>query len=66
MPRLARLKLLRQERMLSQRDLSERSGVSQNTIVRIEQGEDARFITARKLAEALGVEPRELTESSES
>lgn len=62
MPKLTRLKQIRQAKMLSQRDLSERSGVSQNTIVRIEAGEDARYVTARKLASALGVESHELAE----
>lgn len=51
--------------MLSQRDLAERSGVSQNTIVRIEAGEDARYVTARKLAAALDVQPYELTSAAE-
>jgi transcriptional regulator with XRE-family HTH domain len=56
-----RLKELRRERVLSLRELEERSGVSYNTIWRIEdrrQGAHPR--TVRKLAEALGVEPSEL------
>lgn len=66
MPKLQRLKHLRTARMLSQRDLAEKSGVSQNTIVRIENGEDARYVTARKLALALGVEAFELTEAEDT
>jgi transcriptional regulator with XRE-family HTH domain len=56
-----RLKELRRERVLSLRELEERSGVSYNTIWRIEYGrQGAHPRTVRKLAEALGVEPSEL------
>jgi transcriptional regulator with XRE-family HTH domain len=56
-----RLKELRRERVLSLRELQERSGVSYNTIWRIEDGrQGAHPRTVRKLAEALGVKPSEL------
>ena len=56
-----RLKELRREQVLSFRELEEKSGVSYNTIWRIEDGrQGAHPRTIRKLAEALGVEPREL------
>jgi transcriptional regulator with XRE-family HTH domain len=56
-----RLKELRRERVLSLRELEERSGVSYNTIWRIEDGrQGAHPRTVRKLVEALGVEPSEL------
>jgi transcriptional regulator with XRE-family HTH domain len=56
-----RLKELRRERVLSLRELEERSGVSYNTIWRIEDGrQGAQPRTVRKLAEALGVDPKEL------
>ena len=45
---------------MSQRDLAAAAGVSQATIVRLERGEEARFVSLRKLARALGVEPVEL------
>ncbi len=58
---MERLKELRRERVLSLRELEERSGVSYNTIWRIEAGrQGAHQRTIRKLAEALGVEPVEL------
>jgi transcriptional regulator with XRE-family HTH domain len=60
MPKLPNLYRTRVSRALSQRDLSERSGASRVTIARIEAGGDARYVTTRKLAEALGVEPSEL------
>jgi transcriptional regulator with XRE-family HTH domain len=61
-----RLKELRKERVLSLRELEERSGVSYNTIWRIEDGrQGAHPRTLRKLAEALGVEPRELIEGEQ-
>jgi transcriptional regulator with XRE-family HTH domain len=56
-----RLKELRRERVLSLRELEEKSGVSYNTIWRLEDGrQGAHPQTIRKLAEALGVEPAEL------
>src|SRR5215216_872 len=56
-----RLKELRRERVLSLRELEERSGVSYNTIWRLEDGrQGAHPRTIRKLAEALGVAPSEL------
>jgi DNA-binding Xre family transcriptional regulator len=56
-----RLKELRRERVLSLRELEERSGVSYNTIWRIEDGrQGAHPRTVRKLANALGVQPSEL------
>jgi transcriptional regulator with XRE-family HTH domain len=56
-----RLKELRRERVLSLRELEQRSGVSYNTIWRIEDGrQGAHPRTVRKLAEALGVKPSEL------
>jgi transcriptional regulator with XRE-family HTH domain len=57
-----KLKKLRDERVLSLRDLEELSGVSANTIWRLESGmhKQAHPRTIRKLAQALGVEPTEL------
>ena len=56
-----RLKELRRERVLSLRELEEKSGVSYNTVWRLEDGrQGAHPKTVRKLAEALGVQPSEL------
>jgi transcriptional regulator with XRE-family HTH domain len=56
-----RLKALRREHVLSLRELEEKSGVSYNTIWRIEDGrQGAHPRTIRKLADALGVRPSEL------
>ena len=58
---MERLKQLRRERVLSLRELEERSGVSYNTIWRIEDGrQGAHPKTVRKLAQSLGVDPKEL------
>ena len=58
---MERLKELRREQVLSLRDLEERSGVSYNTIWRIEDGrQGAQPRTIRKLADALSVAPSEL------
>ncbi len=56
-----RLKELRRKRVLSLRELEEKSGVSYNTIWRLEDGrQGAHPRTLRKLAAALDVEPSEL------
>jgi HTH-type transcriptional regulator, competence development regulator len=56
-----RLRRLRRERALSQRDLSHLTGVAFDTISRLETGkQEAQPKTIRKLAEALRVEPKEL------
>lgn len=56
-----RLRELRRERALSQQDLERMTGVAQSTLSALESGRrDAQPRTVRKLAEALGVEPREL------
>ena len=58
---MTKLKVLRQEKVLSQRDLASMAGLTQMTVWRIENGyRDARPGTIRKLAQALGVEPKEL------
>jgi transcriptional regulator with XRE-family HTH domain len=55
------LRRLRRERALSQRELSRITGIAFDTISRLETGKQrAQPRTIRKLAEALGVEPREL------
>jgi transcriptional regulator with XRE-family HTH domain len=60
------LKRLRQEQALSLRDLARRSGVAYDTINRLELGkQDAQPRTIRRLAEALGVEPKELMKREE-
>jgi transcriptional regulator with XRE-family HTH domain len=56
-----RLRELRRERALALRELEEISGVSLNTIWRIEAGrQGAHPSTIRKLAGALGVDTSEL------
>jgi transcriptional regulator with XRE-family HTH domain len=55
-----RLYPTRRAQALTQQELADRSGVSLTTINRLERGYTARPQTVRKLAEALGVEPREL------
>jgi XRE family transcriptional regulator, regulator of sulfur utilization len=56
-----RLRELRVQRALSLRALGERSGVAYDAINKLENGKrPARLSTIRKLADALGVEPREL------
>ena len=55
------LRQLREAKVLSQRELAEKSGVSPTTIINIETGKIRPHpSTLRKLAEALGVAPEEL------
>jgi transcriptional regulator with XRE-family HTH domain len=61
-----RIRELRVQRALSLRALGERSGVTFATINNLENGRrPARLVTIRKLAEALGVEPRDLMKGEE-
>jgi transcriptional regulator with XRE-family HTH domain len=61
LPELPNLKRIRGEYPLTVRELAARSGVSHDTITKVENGHrEARPSTVRKLAEALGVEPRDL------
>ena len=58
-----KLKRLRADRVLSQRELAREANLAYGTVWRIENGfPEARTSTIRKLAVALGVEPRELVE----
>jgi transcriptional regulator with XRE-family HTH domain len=61
-----RLRQLRVEWALTLRALAERSGVSYDTINKLELCQrPARLSTIRKLADTLGVEPRELMKGEE-
>ena len=61
-----KLRRLRREAALSQHELADRAGTTQETISRLERGHHAaRGRTLRKLAEALGVKPRELMKGDE-
>jgi transcriptional regulator with XRE-family HTH domain len=61
-----KLRELRRLRVLTLRELEEESGISYNTIWRLENGyREARPSTIRKLAAALGVEASELVVTGE-
>lgn len=63
---MKRLRQLRHERVLSMRELEEKSGVSYNTIYRLENGiTGGQPRTIRKLARALGVDAVELVKTGE-
>ena len=62
----AKLRELRRRRMLSLRELGERSGVAFDNINKYENGHrSAQPRTVRKLADALGVDPEELTKEND-
>ena len=60
-----KLRALRAQRVMTLGELSKESGVTLNTVWRLESGynKGARPSTIRKLAAALGVEPSELVKS---
>jgi transcriptional regulator with XRE-family HTH domain len=64
MPRISgdRLRKVRDKRLLSQRELAERAGLSPTTILKLESGrvDEPHPRTIRKLADALEVDPDEL------
>jgi transcriptional regulator with XRE-family HTH domain len=63
---VVKLKKLREERVLSQRELARISGLTHTTVWRLENGfREARPGTIRKVAAVLGVEPRELIKREE-
>ena len=56
-----KLRALREERFLSHRDLAKKASISPTTVLNLEAGKvEAQRRTVRKLAGALGVEPKEL------
>lgn len=58
---------LREDRVLSQRDLARMAGLAQGTVWRIENGfSKVHPLTIRKLAEALRLEPRELVKPEDT
>lgn len=63
-PLKEKLKTERRRAALTQIELAEKAGVGIATIARIETGEieEPRVSTLRKLAGALGIEPRDLLE----
>jgi transcriptional regulator with XRE-family HTH domain len=61
-----KLKALREERVLSQRELARMANLAHGTVWRPENGfSDVHPQTIRKLAGVLGVEPRELVKREE-
>lgn len=63
---MQRLRELRRQKVLSMRELEERSGVSYNTVWRLETGKTgAQPRTIRRIADALGVDPAELVKEEE-
>jgi transcriptional regulator with XRE-family HTH domain len=56
-----KLRELREDRTLSARELAQLAGVHYNTVLRLENNQGgAQPRTLRKLAAALGVDPREI------
>ena len=68
MPRINREKLrgARDRRLLSQRELAEKAGLSPTTILKLEAGkvDDPHPRTIRKLVRALEIDPSELFEGN--
>ncbi len=61
-----KIQRLREERVLSQRELARLAGITHTTYWNLEHGfREARPKTIRKVAEALGVEPKQLLKREE-
>jgi HTH-type transcriptional regulator, competence development regulator len=61
-----KLKRLREDQVLSLRELARKAGLTQGTVWRLESGfPEAHPQTIRKLAGALGIEPKELVKRAE-
>jgi transcriptional regulator with XRE-family HTH domain len=61
-----KLQRLREEQVLSQRELARMAGLTHQTVWRFENGfTNAHPKTIRKIAGVLGVEPRELVKQEE-
>jgi transcriptional regulator with XRE-family HTH domain len=57
-----RLRELRRKKLLTQEELAQKAGITPTALARAEQNHtQPRFRTIRKLAEALDVDPTELT-----
>ena len=56
------LRAARRRAMLTQDELAVAAKVSRATVARMEAGEVARFVTIRRLAKALRIEPAKLVE----
>ncbi len=57
---MSKLKILREQKNITQEELSENSGVSVRTIQRIEAGSDPKGYTLRILSQTLGIHQQEL------
>lgn len=56
-----KLRQWRLRQIMTQEELAQKSGVTEATISRLESGnQDARISTVKKLAAALGIDPKEL------
>ena len=60
MMEIPNLRRLRQRKALSQEALAQKSGIALSTIMRLEKGKPARYVTVHKLAGVLGVPAEEL------
>lgn len=61
---MEKLRALRSEHVLTLRELAIEAGVSKDTIWRLENGHSGAYpSTIRKLARALGVQPKELVKA---
>jgi len=56
----AKVRDLREERMISPAEFAELANVSEQTVRRVERGEAVLFATAKKVASALGAHPDDI------
>jgi len=53
-----RIKMEREKQGLSQRDIAQKTGLTQTTILRLEKGKNSNLETMIKVARAMGLNPR--------
>ena len=61
-PTLPHLRAWRMYALLSQKQLADKAGVGVATIIRLERGEHANYLTVQRLANALGISARRLVD----
>ncbi len=61
------LRELRSQRLMSQLDLATATGLASKTIIRLEKNRNTpNFLSMRRICNALGVEPKDVTEFAEA
>ncbi len=58
----SKVRQIRHDQFLTMEELAEKAGVHFQTVVRVEHGQPAKASTIKKIAAALGVEPKDIVQ----